>query len=179
MVLLSVGVMANIQAIRRRRPKVKKTQATDLELRSAAFPDNGSIPSVYTCDGDEISPPLRWEKVPKGTKSFALICNDPDARGGKWIHWLVFNLPAKIKYLPANANISYYKGIEGVNNWGTNDYGGPCPPVRKHRYTFSLYALSEPLRLTKQAKADAVQRAMQGKILAKTTLTGTYQRAQK
>jgi len=178
-ILLLFGIALPLGAIQRRRPKEKKKIATDMRLISSAFPDNGAIPSVYTCDGEDISPPLRWENVPKGTNSFALICNDPDARGGTWIHWLVFNMPGTVTHLPANANVAYYKGTEGVNAWGTNDYGGPCPPVRKHRYVFDLYALSEPIRVKKTAKKPEVVRAMQDKILAKARLTGTYQRTRK
>ncbi len=168
-----------LDAIRRRRPKAKKEIATDMKLSSSAFPNDGAIPSVYTCDGEDISPPLRWKNVPKGTNSFMLVCNDVDARGGTWIHWLVFNLPATVTHLPAHANIAYYKGTEGTNHWGTTDWGGPCPPVRKHRYVFDLYALSEPLRLKKTATKKEAIRAAEGKVLGKARLVGTYQRLQK
>lgn len=178
LVLACVFVLP-IDALQRRRPQEKKEIATNMRLISSAFPNNGRIPTVYTCDGRDISPPLRWENVPQGTNSFVLICNDPDARGGTWIHWLVFNLPGTVMHLPANANIAFYKGMEGMNNWGSNEYGGPCPPVREHRYVFDLYALSEPLRLKSTAHKTEVVRAMANKVLAKARLTGTYQRTRK
>ncbi|EKD48435.1 MAG: hypothetical protein ACD_64C00320G0002 [uncultured bacterium] len=176
-ILLLIGVVLPLDAIRRRRYSSQKEVVSELKLMSSAFSHNGAIPRLYACDGEDMSPPLRWDGVPKGTKSFAIICNDPDSRGGLWVHWLVFNLPATVRYLPAHANIAYYKGVEGLNAWGTNDWGGPCPPVRRHRYTFDLYALSDRLRLTKKATRADLMRAMQGKILGKSRLIGTYQRA--
>ncbi len=175
-----VGFVLPIDAIRRRRLKEKQAVHTGFTLKSSAFANSGAIPTMYTCDGKDVSPPLRWKNVPAGTQSFVIICQDPDARGGTWTHWVVFNLPATVMYLPVNANIEYYKGIEGTNSWGSADWGGPCPPMRQHRYTFDIYALSTPkLRLDKKAKRPEVVRAMRGKILAKSRLMGTYQRPQK
>ncbi len=167
----------SLEAIPRRRKKQKTYQQADFKLISSAFTNNGQIPTMYTCDGEDISPPLRWEKVPPETKSFVLLVDDPDARGGQWTHWLVFDLPERVKYLPVNANIEFHKGIEGVNDWGSNDWGGPCPPLRKHRYKFHIYALRVPtLKLSKDAKRAEVLRAMHGKIIAQATLVGTYER---
>ncbi len=174
-----VGVLP-IDAIRRRRPKEKQAIHTGFTLKSSAFANSGAIPTMYTCDGKDVSPPLRWKNVPEGTKSFVIICHDPDARGGSWTHWVVFNLPATVTYLPVNANIEYYKGVEGTNSWGSVDWGGPCPPMRQHRYIFDIYALSTPkLRLDKKARRQEVVRAMRGKILTKSRLMGTYKRPQK
>ncbi len=178
-----IGVLVSvlpIDAIRRRRPKEKKAVHLGFTLKSSAFANSGAIPMMYTCDGTDVSPPLRWKNVPDGTKSFVIICEDPDARGGTWTHWVIFNLPATVTYLPVNANIAYYKGVEGTNSWGSVDWGGPCPPMRKHRYIFTMYAISQPkLRLDKKAKRQDVVRAMRGKILVNATLMGTYQRPQK
>ncbi len=178
--LILMGISLPLDAIRRRRPKEKKGINNGFVLHSSAFANGGSIPRMYTCDGKDESPPLRWQGMPEGTKSLVIICEDLDARGGKWTHWLVFNLPATVPYLPVNANIEYYKGIEGTNSWGSQDWGGPCPPLRMHRYAFNIYALSvDKIRLDKKAKRQDVLRGIRGHGLAKARLIGTYKRPEK
>jgi len=151
-----------------------------VELISPAFKDGGTIPSKYTCDGDDVSPPLEWSNVPEDTKSLALICDDPDAPMGTWVHWVLYGLPADTTSLPEGVPMN--EAIEGVALQGTNDfkrigYGGPCPPPGKpHRYFFKLYALDTELDLKPGAKKKDLEKAMKGHVLAKGQLLGRYQR---
>ena len=150
-----------------------------LELTSSAFEHEGMIPAKYTCDGQDISPPLTWEKAPEGTESFVLICDDPDAPGRTWVHWVLFNLPAETRSLPeavAAEPEPAAGGRHGKNSWGRLDYGGPCPPSGTHRYFFKLYALDTPLDLSAGAKKQQVLDAMDGHILDQATLMGRYQK---
>jgi hypothetical protein len=154
-----------------------------LRLTSTAFTHHGAIPPRYTCDGEDISPPLAWRDQPPGTKSLALIVDDPDApdpRAPKrtWVHWLLYNLPAGDGSLPENVAASGLPAgtKAGLNDWGSEGYGGPCPPIGRHRYFFKLYALNALLPdLDQPGKAELLQ-AMQGHILAQVELLGTYQR---
>ncbi len=174
---------SDLMAVRRKHgEQARETPKVKFVLQSSAFSNNGDIPEIYTCDKgekDDISPPLRWSGAPKGTKSFVLICEDPDAVGKVWVHWIVFNLPASVHDLPAKANIKSLKGIEGTNSWGPGhtEYGGPCPPVQKHSYIFTLYALDvSKLASRSKANRDDVMRAMRGHILGKAVLVGKYER---
>ncbi len=151
-------------------------------LTSTTFEDGGEIPEIYTCDGKDISPPLRWEGVPAGTKSLALIVDDPDAPDPAapkmtWIHWILYNIPADANGLPEDARDSELRPgtLPGSNSWGRTGYGGPCPPIGRHRYFFKLYALDTVLPdLGRPEKAELL-RAMQGHVLAEAVLMGTYQ----
>ena len=149
------------------------------ELTSFAFAAGESIPPKYTCDGQDISPPLEWSAPPAGIQSFALICDDPDAPVGTWIHWVLFNLPAEARALPeavpADADLAD-GGRHGENSWRRLGYGGPCPPGGTHRYFFKLYALDTVLDLDAGAGKKQVLRAMEGHILAQAELMGTYSR---
>jgi len=149
------------------------------ELTSAAFATDEGIPRKYTCDGDDISPPLSWSEPPEGTQSFALICDDPDAPVGTWVHWVLYNIPADKRSLPeaipAQAQLSD-GSLHGKNSWKRRDYGGPCPPSGTHRYFFKLYALDVTLNLGAGATKKKVLRAMEGHILAQVELMGTYSR---
>lgn len=143
-----------------------------MKLKSTAFEDNGNIPSEYTCDGEDVSPQLSWDDPPEGTNSFALSVTDPDAPGGEWIHWLVYDIPKDVRSLergklPAEAKLV-------VNDFGKKEYGGPCPPSGTHRYIFTLYALdSEHLEnLDKYNFFDEVKKH----TLEKAQLTGLYRR---
>ncbi len=151
-----------------------------LILTSAAFHHQGEIPSRYTCDGDDISPPLAWSDAPEKTKSFALICDDPDAPGNTWVHWAIFNIPPNQMTLPANVpkTDTVAGGIrQGKNDFRKTGYGGPCPPSGKpHRYYFKLYALDTVLGLKPGATKDELLTAMKGHVLAETTLMGKYGR---
>jgi hypothetical protein len=152
-----------------------------LEIRSAAFAPNGSIPVRYTCQGDDVSPPLAWSGVPAGTKSLVLIVDDPDApdpRAPKrvWVHWVLFNLPPASGGLPEGVRQLPAGTSEGVNDWERTGYGGPCPPIGRHRYFHKLYALDTLLvGLSRPTKAQ-LEAAMAGHILAQAELVGTYQK---
>jgi Raf kinase inhibitor-like YbhB/YbcL family protein len=145
------------------------------ELTSPAFAPGQPIPAKYTCDGQDISPPLQWHDAPQGTQSFALIMDDPDAPAGDWVHWLLFNLPADLRQLPENAALPH-GSQEGKNSWGRCEYGGPCPPRGTHRYFFKLYALNTTLdRATGNSKAQLLK-AMERQTLAQAELMGIYTR---
>jgi Raf kinase inhibitor-like YbhB/YbcL family protein len=153
-----------------------------LTLTSPAFKHEGDIPSKFTCEGQDISPALGWSGVPANTKSFALIVDDPDAPDPKapkmtWVHWLLFNLPASATGLPEGVATSVLPAgtKEGINDWKRTGYGGPCPPIGKHRYFFKLYALDTDLSL-QQPKKPELQKAITGHILAEAVLMGTYQK---
>jgi hypothetical protein len=155
------------------------TAATSIELSSSAFADGAAIPQTYTCDGEDVSPPLAWTAPPAGTQSFVLICDDPDAPAGTWVHWIAYNLPADVLSLPeAVAGDDDLPGdaVHGKNGWGRQDYGGPCPPSGTHHYSFRLYALDTELDLQPGARKAKVLRALEGHVLAQGELIGTYQR---
>lgn len=150
-----------------------------LELKSTAFEEESMIPKKYTCDDQDISPPLSWSLVPNGTKSIALICDDPDAPIGTWVHWVIFNIPANVRELPEN--IPPQKVLETGAKQGTNDfkkigYGGPCPPGGTHRYYFKLYALDTEINLDAGITKKELLKAMEGHILAEDQLMGKYKR---
>ena len=149
------------------------------EITSTAFAPGESILSRYTCDGEDISPPLRWGNPPEGVKGYALIADDPDAPGGTWVHWVLYNLPAQISALaeavPPNAELAD-GSRHGENSWGRLDYGGPCPPSGTHRYFFKLFALDTTLDLAVGATKGQLLQAMEGHILAQTEVMGLYAR---
>ncbi len=153
------------------------------QITSAAFADNAAIPAKYTCEGDDLSPPLAWSGVPDGTKSLALVVDDPDAPDPAapkrvWVHWVLYDIPAGTTELAENADkTGLPKGTKvGLNDWKRADYGGPCPPIGRHRYFFKLYALDTELAdLSDPTKAD-VESAMSAHILAEAQLVGTYQK---
>lgn len=157
--------------------------AMALTLRSSSFTDKGEIPSKYTCEGDDISPPLSWSDPPKGTVAFALIVDDPDAPDPKapkmtWVHWVLFNIPADIRELPEGVSSSQLpKGtLEGRNDFRKTTYGGPCPPIGRHRYFFKLYALSKEVRGLDKPTKQQLEKAMEGAVLEKAQLMGTYEK---
>lgn len=145
-------------------------------LESSAFSNGGSIPSKYTCDGDDISPPLSWQDAPTDTKSFVLIVDDPDAPVGTWDHWLLYNIPATTYELEENLTSAPDGAHGGKNSWGKTTYGGPCPPDREHHYFFKLYALDSKLNLSSNASKSQIESAMRGHILGTATLMGKYNR---
>lgn len=148
-------------------------------LTSSAFDDGSPIPSQYTCDGRDISPPLAWTDPPAGTKSFALINDDPDAPMGTWVHWVVYNMPASTRTLPEvfPADPEHADGTrQGMTDFGRIGYGGPCPPSGTHRYFFKVYALDTALSLPPGATKATLEATMQGHILGQTQLIGTYRR---
>ena len=145
-----------------------------LVLTSPSFDEGGAIPIRHTCDGSDISPALEWEGAPQGTVSFALILDDPDAAG--FIHWVVVDMPGG----SSGALVEGLKGtdpmLQGRNDFGRTGYGGPCPPSGTHHYRFTLWALSSRLNLSGNPSAAEVQTALSTRILARTTLNGTYTR---
>jgi Raf kinase inhibitor-like YbhB/YbcL family protein len=154
-----------------------------LVLTSTAFADDAPIPKQYTCEGADISPPLNWSGAPHGTRSFALIVDDPDApdpRAPKmtWVHWVVQNIPADAHGLPEGAATRGMPAgaAQGLNDWKRARYGGPCPPIGRHRYFHKLYALDTVLSgLDRPSKARLLD-ALKGHVLAEAQLVGTYQK---
>ena len=150
----------------------------NFSLTSKGFKHGDMIPSKYTCDGDDVSPSLLWGNVPGGTKTLALIMDDPDATGGIFTHWVLFNLPVTVISLPEGVprlDRLDNGGIQGKNDFGRKGYGGPCPPKR-HTYRFILYALDTDLKLGPGATRENVLKAMEGHILARAELDGKYGR---
>ncbi len=143
-----------------------------MEISSDAFMNNQAIPRQYTCDGSDSSPNLDFNGVPTGTKSLVLIVDDPDAPGGTFDHWILFNIPPQTTGISPGGSA----GTVGKNSFGNIAYGGPCPPDREHRYFFKLYALDAELALQTGTSKKAVEEAMQGHILEQAVLMGTYDR---
>ncbi|MCC7463139.1 MAG: YbhB/YbcL family Raf kinase inhibitor-like protein [Gammaproteobacteria bacterium] len=154
-----------------------------LSITSTAFAHDGPIPRLYTCQGQDISPALGWSGLPAGTKSLALIVDDPDAPDPKapkmtWVHWVLYNIPPSSAGLPeAVSDAALPAGtLEGMNDWKRTGYGGPCPPIGRHRYYHKLYALDVVLPDLRQPAKAALEQAMQGHVLGQATLMGTYQK---
>ena len=154
-----------------------------LALTSTAFAHNGAIPRQYTCQGAEISVPLAWSSLPAGTKSLALIVDDPDAPDPAapkltWVHWVVYNIPPGATGFKEGIKAGELpKGtLEGLNDWQRTGYGGPCPPIGRHRYFHKLYALDAVLPDLKRPTKAQLEKAMQGHVLEKFELVGTYQK---
>lgn len=151
-----------------------------MDLKSSAFQKGADIPRKYTCDGTDLSPPLTWESPPSGSKSFALIVDDPDAPVGTWVHWVLYDLPQETKELSEGvpASDTLPNGAkQGVNDFRKIGYGGPCPPPGPaHRYFFKLYALDTQMNLKPRATKQRLVDAMKGHILAEAELIGRYKR---
>jgi len=148
-------------------------------ITSSAFEEGAMIPSKYTCNGINVSPPLKWSSVPVGTKSFAIICDDPDAPTGTWVHWVIYNLPGNIYQLPENLpplKILPNGASQGRNDFERTGYGGPCPPGGTHRYFFKIYCLSEELKVEVGVTKSELLKAMKRYILAEGQLMGKYKR---
>jgi Raf kinase inhibitor-like YbhB/YbcL family protein len=174
------------------RPKLEPSPSTSREahmpfqLQSTAFAPGVEIPAQHTCEGADTSPPLAWTGLPPGTASLALIVDDPDAPDPAapkmtWVHWLLYNLPPHAESLPADIGKAGLPAgtREGLNDWHRTGYGGPCPPIGRHRYFFKLYALDVALPDLDKPDKAALERAMQGHVLAATELIGTYQKLQR
>ena len=150
-----------------------------LTVTSSAFTEGSMIPSKYTCDGENISPPVKWEGSPAGTKTFALISDDPDAPMGTWVHWVMWNIPADSMELAENVppEKSLPNGSkQGITDFQRYGYGGPCPPSGTHRYYFKVYALDAELDLVNTATKKDLLKAIQGKTIAEGQLMGKYKR---
>ncbi len=145
-----------------------------LQISSTAFHDGEYVPRKFTCDGEDISPQLTWTGAPSTAQTLVLIVDDPDAPKGTWVHWVLFNIDAKLDELPEGATGI---GVEGKNSWHRTGYGGPCPPPgQPHRYIFNLYAMDMRLDLQVGASKVEIEKAMQGHILAQAQIVGNYGR---
>jgi len=178
-VVLLAAVVIAVFAANAAYPKEEVTKMT-IQITSPAFKEGQPIPKKHTCEGPDLSPALEWTGVTEGSKSLALICDDPDAPMGIWVHWVLFNLPPDAKGLAENVAkkpVLDNGARQGVNDFKRPGYGGPCPPPGKpHRYFFKLYALDAKLDLEEGAKKKDVEKAMEGHVLAQGQLMGTYKR---
>jgi Raf kinase inhibitor-like YbhB/YbcL family protein len=152
-----------------------------MEITSSAFADQGPLPKLYTCQGSDLSPPLSWSGIPAGAKSLVLIVDDPDAPDPAapkmtWVHWVLYNLPVDCAGLPEAAAALPTGTREGRNDWKRTGYGGPCPPIGRHRYFHKLYALDVVLPDLKEPTKAALTQAMQGHVVAEAQIVGTYQK---
>ena len=151
------------------------------DVSSDAFPEDGQIPVAYTCDGTNISPPLTWGPVPQGTAGIAILVTDPDAPGGTFIHWVVYNIPQGTRGVPAGGtgkDVLPAGSVQGVNDFGRQAYGGPCPPKGKpHHYHFAVYALDSTISPAGKRDGRMIEKAFAGHILAKGETVGVYRRA--
>ncbi len=150
-----------------------------MKIQSSEFKEGDTIPVKYTCDDIDISPPIEWSNVPAGTKVFALICDDPDAPGATWVHWVLFNIPGDLRKLPENVPVTetLSNGArQGKTDFGSIGYGGPCPPGGTHRYYFKIYALDSELDSNPGITKKELLKAMEGHILEEGQLMGRYKR---
>jgi Raf kinase inhibitor-like YbhB/YbcL family protein len=158
---------------------IQKENQMGFKLTSAAFREGQPIPRQHTCDGVNVSPALEWSGAPQGTKTFAIICDDPDAPSGTWVHWVLYNLPGDriglVENVPATEKVPG-DGLQGTNDSEKIGYDGPCPPSGTHHYFFKLYALDAELSLKAGATKAEVLKAMEGHIIGQTQLMGTYHR---
>lgn len=142
-------------------------------LASQDFEAQGPIPRQFTCDGANTAPELHWSGVPDGTTSYALVMEDPDAPSGNWVHWLLYHIPGSVHEISGSLPLGV---VNGKTSFGTQAYGGPCPPKGTHRYFFRLYALDEEMRLAAGANKSQLMKALQGHVLGEAELMGTYAR---
>ena len=167
--LTAVGMLLYVAALGK---EVRKMET--LNISSPAFGQGEAIPARYTCDGNDTSPALVIGKVPPAAKTMALIMDDPDAPVGTWVHWVVWNIPAQTRDIPESGLPP--QAVQGKNSWPRTGYGGPCPPSGTHRYFFKVYALDSTLHLGAATTKADLEGAMEGHILAKGELMGTYKR---
>ncbi|HZO14495.1 MAG TPA: YbhB/YbcL family Raf kinase inhibitor-like protein [Polyangiaceae bacterium] len=152
-----------------------------MKLESSAFRHEGTVPKKHTCEGEDVSPPLTWSELPHGTKTLALIVDDPDAPDPQkpqrtWVHWVLYDIPANAKGIAQGATDLPRGTRQGKNDWKTTGYGGPCPPIGRHRYFFKLFALDTTLGDRGELNKAELEKAMVGHILGKSQLMGTYQK---
>lgn len=151
-----------------------------MKLSSVAFNEGSSIPVKYTGDGTDISPPLEWSDVPSGTKSFVLICDDPDVPSGAWVHWVIYNIPSSVSSFDEGIGPVEFPDegvVQGINDFGRIGYGGPMPPRGTHRYVFKIYALDAVLPVKPGITKVGLLKLMSGHILNEAKLTGKYSRS--
>lgn len=170
-IMLSLATVAHAEEAK----EAAKEEKNPMELNTNAFLDKGMLPTLYTCDGKDISPQLTWAGIPDKTQSLALIMQDPDAPSGKFYHWVVFNMPKTISEIPEGSTPA--GAVIGKNSFDKQQYSGPCPPKgSSHSYTITLYALDTKLNIPKNADGNAVSNAIQGHVLGKIELTTVYSR---
>lgn len=177
-ILLSV-VVFSLMILLFSQPIMAGGEKMTIQVHSSVFSEGAMIPRQYTCDGRDTSPDLSWTGVPEAAKSLVLICDDPDAPGGTWVHWVLFNMPQNQSELPAEIPpeaVLENGSIHGKNDFGKLGYGGPCPPGGTHRYFFKLYALDSTLDLESGSSKKQVLEAMEGHVLAEGQLMGKYSR---
>ncbi|MFH1404397.1 MAG: YbhB/YbcL family Raf kinase inhibitor-like protein [Candidatus Altiarchaeota archaeon] len=151
-----------------------RKEVVKMDIKSRAFEDGGMIPRKYTCQGDDINPPLEISGVPEGCETLVIIVDDPDAPSGNWDHWIVWNIPADTTVIPEDTVPA--GSTQGMNDFRRQSYGGPCPPSGTHRYYFRLYALDSKLGLTKESRKKDVLTAIGGHVLAESELMGNYKK---
>jgi Raf kinase inhibitor-like YbhB/YbcL family protein len=178
--LFCVGVMPLIFCVFNETAFAEENKTMSLKLESPDFVHMGEIPKRYTCDGDDISPALSWSNLPAGTQSLALIVDDPDAPDPAapklvWVHWVLYNIPATSTGMTAGAKKLPAGTLQGRNDWKRTDYGGPCPPIGRHRYFFKLYALDTVLPDLDGPDKSQLEKAMSGHVIGQAELIGTYQ----
>jgi Raf kinase inhibitor-like YbhB/YbcL family protein len=179
----SEAVLISLVARKRNTTTSKGEKTVNILITSDAFLEGEEMPTKYTCDGDDLSPGLRWSDIPPNTKSLALICEDPDAPSGTFTHWVLFDLPPTVTELPEGVSTAKRLAngaVQGQNDFNRVGYGGPCPPPNDsgHRYYFRIYALDIELQLQGGARREDVVPAMVGHVLATGHLMGTYKRKQ-
>lgn len=177
--LLALAAFVSCQGVDRSDAAKARKKKVEIKVTSSAFQNDGMIPAKYTCDGPDVSPPIAWNGVPEGTKSIALICDDPDAPGGTWVHWVLYSLPASTKSLSEHVppdKVLPNGAKQGTTDFGKIGYGGPCPPSGTHRYFFKVFALDTMLSLNSGATKAQLVKAMEGHILAQGQLIGKYSR---
>jgi len=176
--LMDLNCNQNIKVEEASKEVAEKTKVKAIQISSPAFADGAAIPKKYTCEGEDVSPPLKWGPTPEGTKSFALISEDPDAPSGTWVHWVIYDIPGEVNELSENIAKSevVLNGVkQGLNDFEKIGYGGPCPPAGKtHRYFFKIYALDSYVNLKSGALKEQLIKAIQSHILAEGQLIGTY-----
>lgn len=174
LLLLIVAIYFIVRYTDYQKPtKKKEGQAvSDMKITSSAFEDKKRIPSKYTCNGENINPPLEFSDVPKEAKSLVLIVDDPDAPMGTWVHWVVYDISPAVREVKENSITD--DGVEGMTSFGKPGYGGPCPPSGTHRYFFKLYALNKKLSLGANADKETVLQNMKDSIIAQSELVGLY-----
>ena len=171
-VIIVAGIWFYLQQEKVESPSISLTRSS-MQISSTAFEHNQNIPSKYTCDGENISPPISISEVPEDTKTLALIVDDPDAPSKTWVHWLVWNIDPETSEIEEG---SAPTGLEGTTDFGRTGWGGPCPPSGTHRYFFKLYALDSELNLDSSATKEDLEAAMESHILEQTELIGLYQK---
>jgi len=179
LILVTVLLLCSCKKSEQADLEVEGCKNMDIKITSSAFEDGGMIPPKYTCDGDDVSPPLQWDAVPEGTKSIALISDDPDAPMGTWVHWVLFGLPPDTRQLPENVppDETLPSGAkQGTSDFGRIGYGGPCPPSGTHRYFFKIYSLDTEIDLPPGATKRQLLQTIEGHILAQGQLIGKYKR---